>query len=126
LISIVDENLKQVQVEVKFRLKTFSMKLLIITSVLEFEKEVCKLFKKAEINVYSTSDIQGHKFFSSKNIQDNWFSAQRDSYDSKLYFSFTSEEKVDAIFKSVEELNLEKSNSNPIKAIVLDIEKFIN
>ena len=81
------------------------MKLLLITSILEFEKEVCKLFKKAEIQVYSTSDIQGQKFFASKNIQDNWFSAQRDSYDSKLYFSFTSEDKIDAIFKSVEEFN---------------------
>lgn len=106
--------------------KTPKMKLLLITSVLEFEKDICKLFKKAEINVYSTSDIQGHKFFSSKNIQDNWFSAQRDSHDSKLYFSFTSEDKIDIIFKSIEEFNSKKTNSNPIKAIVLDIEKFIN
>lgn len=102
------------------------MKLLLITSVLEFEKEVCKLFKKAEILVYSTSDIQGQKFFASKNIQDNWFSAQRDSYDSKLYFSFTTEDKIEAIFKGVEAFNAEKSKSNPIKAIVLDIEKYIN
>ena len=102
------------------------MKLLLITSVSEFEKEVCKLFKKAEILVYSTSDIQGQKFFVSKSIQDNWFSAQRDSHDSKLYFSFTTEDKIDIIFKSVEEFNAEKSKSNPIKAIVLDIEKYIN
>ncbi|WP_111709330.1 hypothetical protein [Lutibacter citreus] len=102
------------------------MKLLLITSVLEFEKEVCKLFKKAEVIVYSTSEIQGHKFFKGNDIQTNWFSAQQDTVNSKLYFSFTSEEKIDTIFKGVKEFNAEKSDSNPIKAIVLDIEKYIN
>jgi hypothetical protein len=102
------------------------MKLLVITSVLEFEKEVFKFFKDAEVKVFSTSDIQGQKHFASKNIQDNWFSSQRDSHDSKLYFSFTTEDKIDAIFKSVEAFNAEKTKSNPIKAIVLDIEKYIN
>lgn len=102
------------------------MKLLLITSISEFEKEVCQLFKKSEINVYSTSDIQGHKFFARNDIKDNWFSAHRDSVDSKLYFSFTSEEKSDQILKGVEQFNAETTSSNPIKAIVLDIEKFIN
>ncbi|UMB61502.1 hypothetical protein MHL31_04670 [Lutibacter sp. A80] len=102
------------------------MKLLLITSVSQFEKDVCKFFKKAEILVYSTSDIQGQKFYPLKTIQDNWFSAQRDTHDSKLYFSFTTEDKVDTIFKEVEKFNAEKSKSNPIKAIVLDIEKYIN
>jgi len=102
------------------------MKLLLITSVLQFEKDVSKIFEKAEILVYSTSDIQGQKFFPSKTIQNNWFSAQRDSHDSKLYFAFTTEDKIEAIFKGVEAFNAEKSKSNPIKAIVLDIEKFIN
>lgn len=101
------------------------MKLLLITSILEFEKEVCNLFKKSEIIVYSTSDIQGHKFFSGNNIQDNWFSAQKDTINSKLYFSFTSEEKSNEMLKGVEEFNNE-TKTNPIKAIVLDIEKFIN
>lgn len=102
------------------------MKLLLITSISEFEKDVCNLFKTAEIEVYSTSEIQGHKFFSGNKIQDNWFSAHRDSYDSKLYFSFTSEEKIEAIFKNIEVFNSQKKTENSIKAIVLDIEKFIN
>ena len=102
------------------------MKLLLITSISEFEKDVCNLFKTAEIVVYSTSDIQGHKFFTGNNIQDNWFSAHRDSYDSKLYFSFTSENKIETIFKNIEVFNAQKKTENSIKAIVLDIEKFIN
>ena len=102
------------------------MKLLLITSILEFEKEVATLFKNAEIIVYSTSNIQGHKFFSSTNIQDNWFSAQSDTFNSKLYFSFASKEKIYEMLKEIELFNAEKQTTNPIKAIVLDIEKYIN
>jgi hypothetical protein len=101
------------------------MKLILITSILEFEKEVCQLFKKAEIPVYSSNDIQGHKFYSITNLQDNWFSAKKDTYNSKLFFSFTSEEKVDDLMKSIQEFNNDKTTTNPIKAAVIDIEKYI-
>lgn len=113
---------RMTNVNIKFR----KMKLLLITSILEFEKEVCQLFKKAEIIVYSSSDIQGHKIFNGNDIQNNWFSSQKNTVNSKLYFSFTSEEKSDKILKSVEQFNAETTSSNPIKAIVLDIEKYIN
>lgn len=101
------------------------MKLILVTSILEFEKEVCQLFKQSEIEVYSSNDIQGHKFYSATNIQDNWFSAQKDTFNSKLFFSFTSEEKVDTMLKYIEEFNTKKTTTNPIKAIVVDIEKYI-
>lgn len=101
------------------------MKLILVTSILEFEKEICQLFKKSEIEVYSSNDVQGHKFYSATNIQDNWFSAQRDTYNSKLYFSFALEEKIDAMLHYIEEFNKEKTTTNPIKAVVVDIEKYI-
>jgi hypothetical protein len=101
------------------------MKLILITSILEFEKKVCQLFKKSEVEVYSSNDIQGHKFFTQTNIQDNWFSAQKNTYNSKLFFSFTSDEKVDTLLKNIEEFNSEKTTTNPVKAIVVDVEKYI-
>ena len=101
------------------------MKLIVITSILEFEKEVCQIFKQSEVEVYSSNDIQGHKFYSAINIKDNWFSAQKDTFNSKLFFSFTSEEKVDTMLKYIEEFNTKKTTTNPIKAIVVDIEKYI-
>lgn len=101
------------------------MKLILVTSVLEFEKEICKLFKKSEVEVYSSNNIQGHKFYSATNIQDNWFSAQKDTYNSKLFFSFTSEEKANNLLKNIEDFNNEKTTTNPVKAVVVDIEKYI-
>ncbi|MBG7630774.1 MAG: hypothetical protein IZT56_10100 [Bacteroidetes bacterium] len=101
------------------------MKLLMITSVKEFEKDVCKLFKASKIEVYSTLDVQGNKLQKPTNIQDNWFSAQRDTLDSKLFFTFTSEELIDEMLKEVESYNKEKASNNPVKAIVMNIEKHV-
>ena len=96
-----------------------------ITSVKEFEKDVCKLFKKSKIETYSTLDIQGNKIQKPINIQDNWFSAQRDTMDSKLFFTFTSKELIDDILKEVETYNKEKASNNPVKAIVMNVEKHV-
>jgi len=101
------------------------MQLLVITTVTEFEKDICTLFKKSQIDVYSTSNIQGQKFSPIKNIEDNWFSAHRDSLDSKLYFSFTSEDKIDIMLENIKQYNAEQRTNNPAKAIVIPIDKFI-
>ncbi len=101
------------------------MKLLVITTVTEFEKDIYTLFKKSQIDIYSTSNIQGRKFSPIKNMSENWFSPQRDSLNSKLYFTFSTEEKIDTMLKSLKQYNTEYRTNNPVKAIVLPIEKFI-
>ena len=101
------------------------MKLLMITSVKEFEKDIYKLFKNSKIDVFSTLDIEGHKLHKPKNIADNWFSAQRDTSDSKLFFTFSSEEFVEQMLAEVKLYNQEKASYNPVKAVVMDIEKHI-
>ena len=40
------------------------MKLLIVTVVEQFEKEILRLFKKANIESFSGSDIDGYKKYS--------------------------------------------------------------
>lgn len=101
------------------------MKLLIITSIAEFEKDICKLFKSSEIETYSTFDMQGHKLQIPQNIQDNWFSANRDTFNSKTYFTFTNQSQIDKLLFKVEKYNAESSSNNPVRAIVIDIEKYI-
>lgn len=101
------------------------MKLLVITTVTEFEKDISMLFKKSQIDVYSTSNIQGQKFSPIKNMSDNWFSAHRDSLDSMLYFTFSTEEKINIMLENLKKYNTEYRTNNPAKAIVLPIEKFI-
>ncbi len=101
------------------------MKLVLITIMKEFEKDICNLFKASGISIYSTSTIEGHKIQKPENIQDNWFSAERDTYDSKLYFAFTSEELIDKMLNEIEIFNVNKAETNPVRAVVLNVEKFI-
>jgi len=101
------------------------MKLLLITSIKEFEKDICKLFKTSKIEVYSTFDIQGNKLQNPTNIQDNWFSAQRDTLDSKMFLTFTSEELINELLKEVKKYNKENNSNNPVKAIVMNIEQHV-
>ncbi len=101
------------------------MKLVIVTAVEAFHKEVILLFKKAEIENFSESDIDEHKNSTSVLAASNWFSGVKSSNESTMFFSFTKEEKIDALFELIQEFNTNLETNNPIKAIVVPIEKFI-
>ncbi|WP_397363006.1 hypothetical protein [Olleya sp. R77988] len=101
------------------------MKLVIVTAVEEFQKEVLKLFKKANIENFSSSDIDGYKNGSSLLMASNWFSAGKNGNESSMFFSFTEEENIDALFNLIKEFNSNLETNNPLKAVVVPIEKFI-
>lgn len=101
------------------------MKLVIVTVVEEFQKKVLKLFKNANIENFSSSDIDGYKNGSSILMASNWFSGEKGGNESRMLFSFTEEEKIDALFNLIKEFNGNLETDNPIKAIVLPIERFI-
>ena len=42
-----------------------------------------------------------------------------------MFFSFTEDEHIDALFDLIKEFNTNLETNNPIKAIVVPIEKFI-
>ena len=101
------------------------MKLVIVTVVEEFHKDVINLFKKAGIDSFSESEIDGYKNGSSLLMASNWFSAEKGSNESNMFFSFTDEEHIDTLFKLIKEFNTNLETNNPIKAIVVPIEKYI-
>lgn len=101
------------------------MKLLIVTAVEQFEADVLKLFKKANIENFSSSDIDGHKNGSSLLMASNWFSAGKSGSESSMFFSFTDDERIESIFVLIKEFNTTIETNNPIKAVVVPIEKFI-
>ena len=101
------------------------MKLLILTAVKTYEKEAIGLFKTAQINAFSSADINGFKTEDHENLIDNWFSSSSDKMRSLMFFSFTDEKKIDQLLIELEKLNKNLSESNPIRAIVLNIEKFL-
>jgi hypothetical protein len=101
------------------------MKLVIVTAVEEFQKDILKLFKKANIHNFSSSEIDGYKNGSSVLLASNWFSGEKVGNESSMFFSFTEEENIELLFNLIKEFNNNLETNNPIKAIVVPIEKFI-
>lgn len=101
------------------------MKLLIVTIVDEYQKDVLKLFKRANIESYSGSDIEGYKNASSFMMNSSWFPSEKGGADSSMFFSFTEDEKIDVFFSLVEHFNENLETNNPIHVVVVPIERSI-
>ena len=100
------------------------MKLLVLTAVKSYEKEAIKLFKKAEIKAFSNAEINGFKSDDHENLIDNWFSSSSQKVKSILFFTFAEEDRIDSFLEGLEVFNQNIKSDNPIRAIVLNIEKF--
>lgn len=101
------------------------MKLVIVTAVEQYQKDILKLFKNANIENFSASDIDEYKNGASVLMASNWFSGEKSRDESRLFFSFTEDKHIDALFHLIKEFNTNLETNNPIKAIVVPIEKFI-
>ena len=101
------------------------MKLLLVTVVEQFEGDIMRLFKTAKIDSFSESHIDGFKKPASLLMTSNWFPIDKGGVKSSLFFSFTEAEKIDTLFALIEDFNTNLETSNPIKAVVVPIEKYI-
>ncbi|MGB5610279.1 hypothetical protein [Eudoraea sp.] len=101
------------------------MKLLIVTVVDQFDEDILRLFKKANIESFSGSEIDGYKQQATMLMTSKWFPAVKGGVESSLFFSFTEDDKIDVIFSLIEEFNKNLVTNNPIKAIVVPIERSI-
>ena len=101
------------------------MKLILITVVQEFREEILQLLKKATIDNFSETNIEGFKKNTASISATNWFSGQKSSVQSTLFFSFTEIENVKTLFNSIKIFNANLKTNNPIKAVVVPIEEYI-
>ena len=99
------------------------MKLLLITAVKEFEKEIKQLLKKASVHSFSYQEVKGYKNSTGEAVESNWFGSEMNETDSILFYAFTAKEKVDALFELVAEFNKEQQSLSHIHIAVLNIEK---
>ena len=100
------------------------MKLLLVTSVKEYEKAIPGLCKRSGIVNFSATDIEGFSQAQKQDLVDNWFSSTKEGVSSVLYFAFTEEVLA---YQLLEELKIfnEEISSNPIRGIVLPVDKFV-
>ena len=99
------------------------MKLLLITAVAEFGKEVKKILKKANVETYSYKEVVGYKNASEDALGTNWFGTEMNENESLLFYAFVQVEKVDVVCADVAAFNLKLETSSHIHVAVLNIEK---
>jgi nitrogen regulatory protein PII len=102
------------------------MKLLIITAVREFEKDIKLILKKAQVKSFSYKDVKGFKDNSEDVLEANWFAANEQEMESILFYAFVNEEKVDGLFDRVKEFNTDQVSKSNIHLAVLNIERCSN
>jgi len=75
------------------------MKLLIITAISAFEKDVLKIFKQGEVKTFSYKEVKGYKDISEEGVESNWFACEMNVTESILFYAFVKKENVDAVIR---------------------------
>lgn len=99
------------------------MKLLVVTSLKEYQKKVAQIMDLSGITVFSITETMGFKDHHSPNLLDNWFSSGNENFDSVFLFSFTDEVKADQALLLVKKYNADNQTGFPIHAFILPVDK---
>lgn len=100
------------------------MKLLVITSLKEYQETVADILNKCGISVFSVSETIGFKDHHHQvNLLDHWFGSGGDQFDSIFLFSFTSKDKAIAAMAEVQSYNKSHDTGFPIRAFILPVDQ---
>ena len=99
------------------------MKLLVVTCLKEFQDDVTKIFKQANIHVFSALPIIGFRNNQPLDLTDNWFASGDEKMDSMILFSFTAAENADHAMDIIKYHNNESEKDFPIRSFIVPVEK---
>ncbi len=99
------------------------MKLFIITCLKEYQEDVIKIFKQAQITVFSVTDVTGFKDSQTPDILADWFASGDEKFDSLVLFSFTGSEAAAHGMELINQFNRESETKFPIRAFIVPVEK---
>ncbi len=99
------------------------MKLLLITSIQEFEKDIKQILKKASVKSFSYKAVKGFKDNSGDELESNWFASTVQENESVLFYAFVPIENVNIVFDLTEKFNEKQETISHIHIAVLNIEK---
>jgi nitrogen regulatory protein PII len=98
------------------------MKLLIITAIAAFEKDIKKMLQQAEVKSFSYQDVKGYKDHSEEGVETNWFGTEMNETDSLLFYAFVKKDNVDLLFDLVSGFNEKQETESNIHVAVVNIE----
>lgn len=99
------------------------MKLLLITAVAEFAKEVKQILKKANVKTYSYKEVIGYRNDSDDGLASNWFGTEMNENESVMFYAFVKNDNVAIVFDAVAEFNVKQETISHIHTAVLNVEK---
>lgn len=99
------------------------MKLVIITAINEFEKDIIQLLKEAKVETFSYKEVIGYRDNTEDAFESNWFSSEMNKSESMLFYAFVKKEKVDLLFESINYFNAKQKTLSHIHIAVVNIEK---
>lgn len=99
------------------------MKLLIITAVAAYDKDIKRMLKISEVKTFSYQDVKGFSD-SSESSGSNWFGSDRNESQSILYYAFVKNGNVEQFFTLVEEFNGKQETLSKVHLAVLDIDRY--
>ena len=100
------------------------MKLLMITAIREFEKNVKDILNHSGVKSFSYHYVKGYKN-ESDGSSENWFGASHTEIDSVLFAVFIDENFTEEVYKKVEFFNGKQKSLSKIHVTTLNIEKSI-
>jgi len=101
------------------------MKLFVVTCIKEYKEDVYKIFKQANINVFSVTDLIGFKNNQTYNILEEWFARGDEKFDSLMVFSFTGAENASQGMDLIKTYNETYKPDFLIRAFIIPVEKSI-
>lgn len=99
------------------------MKLLLITAVVEFEKEVKQILKNANVKAYSYKEVMGYHNPSEDSIESNWFGSEMNEKESIMFYVFVENNSVDAVGSAIDIFNKKQETQSHIHFTILTVEK---
>ncbi|WP_312762932.1 hypothetical protein [Epilithonimonas sp.] len=94
------------------------MKLLLITAVEEFEKDVISILKNSGVKSFTYQSVKG--FQNDKNEMNNWFGKDDIAVDSLLFTVFSEYNCVDRIYKNINEFNSKQQTVSHIHIVTIN------
>jgi len=99
------------------------MKLVIITAIKQFEKDIKLQLKKANVKTFSFRDVTGYRDSTEDAVETNWFSSEMNQTESILFYAFVKNETVDVLFDAINDFNNKQKTLSHIHVAVMNIEK---
>lgn len=99
------------------------MKFFIVTCLKEYQDDVYRIFKKANIHVFSATDVTGFKDDQKPDLLEDWFASGDEKFDSLFIFSFTADEHAIHAMDLIKDYNKEHETDFPVRAFIVPVEK---